>query len=120
MNKFRQAYKKIIMFRGTMCGFVKKLFGISPNSVDGVCWYLDWYKTYNMDQMGLERITRELISDSEAGNISKISVDKTKSDASPEKLAIMSVQFYAVTYAGRPFCVDKYLTEGDDPMLFGV
>ena len=73
-----------------------------------------------MDLMGVERITRVLITSDKAGNISKISVKKMKISASPENLAITSVKFAAVEYAGRPFCDALYLEDGDDPIIFGV
>ena len=70
--------------------------------------------------MGFESITRALIPAAEAGNLSKISVKKINIDAGSEKLAITSVQFVAVEYYGRPLFVVIYLTEGGDPMIFGV
>ena len=70
--------------------------------------------------MGVEWNTMEFIKSSKEGHLSKISIKKTDSDASPENLAIMIVQFDAVANAGRPFCVATYLAEGDDPIIFGV
>ena len=70
--------------------------------------------------MGFERITRVLIPAAEAGNLSKISVKKINIDDSPEKLAITGIQFVSVEDSGGPFCVVIYLTEGGDPMIFGV
>ena len=37
-----------------------------------------------------------------------------------ENLAIISVQFSAVSDDGIPLCFATYLTEGDDPMIFCV
>ena len=70
-----------------------------------------------MDQMGVERITRALISANKVGNLPKRSVQKMSSAASPEMLVITIVQFSAVKDIGRTLHVATHLTEIDDPVI---
>ena len=73
-----------------------------------------------MDGVGLVRIVQLLIPAAELAKVSAKSVAKMKKVASKKVMPILIVQAAAVADIGQPFCIATYLTEGDDPLAFGM
>lgn len=116
MSLFRKYWNKSVCTRGNICKEIKTIIGKHPNIAGGVRWHNYWEQVHEMNKIGVERITYDIMPIAIRKKWSEKSAKKLVDLATPTNMPKILVEFAAASQFGKLFCECTYQLEGDDPL----